>query len=59
MDEDPFARKAKGFSKFYHEVILLRKILQTKPQSKNMNIKYYDLCYTVFKNRHEKDIVEK
>ena len=27
------------------------KYLQTKPQVKNMNINYYDLYYTVIKNR--------
>ena len=33
------------------------KILQTKPQIKNMNSNYYDLYYTVIKTRDEnKDI---
>ena len=32
------------------------KFLQTKPQVKNMNKKDYDLYYTVFKNRDEKEI---
>ena len=40
MDEDPFAKNAQGLSKIYHEVLLLMKLLQTKPQVKNMNIKY-------------------
>ena len=34
------------------------KFSQTKPQVKNMNINYYDLYYTVIKNRddnHEND----
>ena len=30
------------------------KSLQTKPQIKNMNINYYDIYYTVIKNRDEK-----
>ena len=34
------------------------KFLQTKPQVKNMNIFYYVLYYTVFKNRDEKEIVD-
>ena len=34
-------------------------ILQTKPQGKKMNINYYDLYYTVIKNRDEKEIVDK
>ena len=33
------------------------KFLQTKPQVKNMNINYYDLYYTVIKNRDDKEIV--
>ena len=47
--QGPFAKKAQGVSKIYHEVLLLMKYLQTKPQAKNMNIKYYDLYYTVIK----------
>ena len=36
------------------------KFLQTKPQVKNMNIKYYDLYYNVIKVRDEnKDIDNK
>ena len=55
--EDPFSRNAQGISKIYHEVLLLMKFLQTKPQVKNMNINYYDLYYTVIKKRDEnKDI---
>ena len=55
--EDPFSRNAQGISKIYHEVLLLMKFLQTKPQIKNMNIDYYGLYYTVIKNRDEnKDI---
>ena len=30
--EDPFAKKAQGISKIYHEVLLLMKFLQTKPK---------------------------
>ena len=36
---------------------MLMKFLQTKPEVKNMNINYYDLYYTVIKNRKEKEIV--
>ena len=32
VDEDPFAKNAQGFSKIYHEVLLLMKFPQTKPQ---------------------------
>ena len=37
--QDPFAKNAQGISKIYHEVMVLMKFLQTKPQIKNMNIK--------------------
>ena len=50
MDEHSFAKNAQGISKIYHEVLMLMKFLQTKPQVKNMNTKHYDLYYTVFKN---------
>ena len=40
--QDPFSRNAQGISRIFHEVLLLMKFLQTKPQVKNMNINYYD-----------------
>ena len=43
MDEDSFAKNAQGMGIIYHEVFLLMKFLQTKPQVKNMNINYDDL----------------
>ena len=49
--QDPFSKNAQGISKIYHEVLLLMRFLQTKPQVKNMNIKYYDFYYTVIKTR--------
>ena len=52
-DEDPFSKNAQGIHKIYHELLLLMKFLQTKPQIKNMNINYYDLYYTVIKVRNE------
>ena len=58
MGEDPFAKNARGISKFYHEVLLLMKYPQTKPEVKNMNNNYYDLIYTVIKYRDEKEIVD-
>ena len=58
FDKDPFAKNAQGLSKIHHEVFLLMKFLQTKPQVKNMIIKYYDLYYTVIKNIDEKEIVD-
>ena len=56
--QDPFSRNAQGISKIYHEVLLLMKFLQTKPQVKNMNINYYDLYYTVIKSRDEKKDID-
>ena len=53
--EDPFAKNARSISKIYHEVLLLRKFLQTKRQAKNMNTNYYDIYYTVIKTRDEND----
>ena len=58
MVEDPFAKNAQGIGKIYHEVILLMKYLQTKPQVKKTKTNYYDLSYTVIKNRDEKEIVD-
>ena len=52
-NQDPFAKNAQGIRKIYHEVFLLMKFLQTKPQVKNMNINYHDLYYTVIKIRDE------
>ena len=53
FEQDPFAKNAQGISKNYHEVFLLIKCLQKKPQVKNMNINFCDLYYTVIKNRDE------
>ena len=58
MDEDPFAKNAQGISKIYHEVLMLMKFSKTKPQVKNMNINYYDLFYTVIRNRDDKEILD-
>ena len=56
--EEPFPKNAQGISKIYHEIILIMKFLRTRPQVKNMNKNYYDLYYTVVKNRDEKEIVD-
>ena len=57
-NEDPFAKNAQSVSRFYHEVLILMKFLQTKPQVKNMILNYSDLYYTVIKNRDEEEIVD-
>ena len=41
--EANFNRNGQWIGKIYHDVILLKKFLQTKPQVKSMNIEYYDL----------------
>ena len=51
--EDLLSRNAQSISKIYHELLLLMKYLQTKPQIKIMNINYYDSYYTVIKVRDE------
>ena len=56
FEEDPYAKDARGISKFYHEVILLMKFLQIESQVKIMNIKNYDLFYSVYKKRDDKQI---
>ena len=56
--EDPFSKNAQGIAKISHEVSLLRKVLQIEHQVKNMNNIYYDLCYTVIKNRDDKEVVD-
>ena len=43
FEEDPFSKNAQGISESYHEVILLLKFLQTKPQVKDVNFNYHDL----------------
>ena len=53
MDEDPYSKNAQGIGKNYHEVLMLMKFIQTKPQVKIMDVNYYDLFYKVIKNRDE------
>ena len=53
-----FPKNAQGISKIYHEVLLLMKFLQAKPQVKKMINIYYDLYYTVIKKRVDKEIVD-
>ena len=55
FQEHSFSKTVQGIDKFYHEVLLLMKFLQTKPQAKD-NI-YYALYYTVIENREDKEIV--
>ena len=58
MDEDPFAKNGQSINDIYHEVLMLIKCLQTKPQVKNMNNNHCDLYYTVIKNRVDKKILD-
>ena len=58
IEEHTSSKYAQSISKIYHRVlILLVRILQIKPQVKNMNTIYYDLYYTPIKNRDEKEII--
>ena len=43
FEEDPFAKKAQVIANNMHEVLLIMKFLQTKPQVKSKNIHFYDL----------------
>ena len=54
--EDPFVINTQGIGNFFHEVLLLLMFLQTKPQPKSMNWKFYDLFCTVLKNLTDKEI---
>ena len=58
MDEDAFAKNAQGIGEIYHEILMLKKFYQTKPQVKNMNNSYFDLYYTLIKNRDDEEIVD-
>ena len=58
FEEHSFAKDAQGIGKIHQEVLMLMKILQTKPQVKNMNINFDDLFYTIIKNRDDNEIVD-
>ena len=57
FEEDPFSKIVQRIGIIYREVLLLMKLLHTKPQVKSMNINRYDFYYTVIKNRDDKEIV--
>ena len=57
FEEDPFSKNVQNTGKIYHEVLLLMKLSQTKPQVNIMNIKFYDSYYIVIKNRDNKEVV--
>ena len=57
FEEGTFSKKEQSMGKIYHEVLLLMKFLQTKPQIKNMKNNYCVLYYTVIKNRDENEVV--
>ena len=56
FEEDLFSKNVQSIRKMYREVLLIMKFLQTKPQVKSMNNKYYDLYYTVIKYRDDNEI---
>ena len=57
FEAGPLSKNIQGISKIYHEVLLLMKFLLTKPRVKSKNVKYYELYYTVIKNRKENEVV--
>ena len=57
MNEDHFNKNGQSISEIYHEVLLLMKFSQTKPEVKRMNINFYDLYYTVIKKSDNKETV--
>ena len=59
MKNKNFQTQKDPFSKIYHEVLLLMKFFQTKPQIKNTNIHYFVLYYTVIKVRDENRDINK
>ena len=56
-EEDPLSKNVQGIGKIYLEVLLLKKVLQTQPSVKSVNITYYHLYYTVMKNRDKNEVV--
>ena len=56
FEEDPFAVRDGSISEIYHEVKLLMKFSQTKPQVKIMNINFYNFYYTVIKKGKKKKL---
>ena len=58
FEKDQFSKKNQGIGKGYHEVLLLLKFLQNKPQVKKLKTNYHDLYYTVIKNRNGKQNVK-
>ena len=57
-EEKTFTKNVPGISKISHEVLLLMKLLENKPQINNTKINYYDLYYTVIKNGVEKETID-
>ena len=51
FEEDPLSKNAEGITKIYDEGLRLMKVLQVKPEVKSKNTYYYDLFYTIIKNR--------
>ena len=57
LEEGPFSKGAHGKAKIMHEVKVLLKFLQTKHEIENIINNFYDLFFTVIKNRDEQEIV--
>ena len=50
FEKDRFAKNAQNISKFFHEVLIVMKLSQKKPQVKGLNKNYHDLVNTFNKN---------
>ena len=55
FEEDIFSKKAEAITETFHEVIILYKILETKPRFETTKKSKYNLFHTVFKSRNGKE----
>ena len=54
-EEGHFAQTAQAIRKSFHEVLLVMKILETKPHVESIYLNYYDLYCSVNKSLVEKE----
>ena len=53
FERDPSCKNVEAISKIHQKLLLLMKFLETKPEVRNMKNIYFDLYYTVIKNRND------
>ena len=56
FQDGPFSKNVQSIGENFSEVTIQLKILTEKLHVKKRNIKYYDLYYTVIKNKLEKQL---